>query len=570
MSKMIVMNICPGETRAAVLEDNRLVDISLERRGGQKQVGNIYRGRVENVLPGMQAAFINIGMEKNAFLYVDDLNGIIPKADGVEIKKSLSISELLKEGQEIIVQMVKEPIGTKGARVVTHLTLAGRFLVFMPTMDYIGISRRIEDEKERERLKSIAQSIKPPEMGLIVRTAAEGMDVEDLKADVDLLHNIWRKIQKKSKKGPVPSLLYKEHDLLFRILRDIFTQEVDQLVIDDQGAFDKAVELLKGFAPELKSRVQLYQGDVPIFDAYNIEHQLNEALRRRVWLDNGSYIVFDQTEALTVIDVNTGKFIGENNLNETVVLTNLSAAKEIARQIRLRNLAGIIIIDFIDMENEEDRKQVVNTFQAELEKDKIKANILGFTSLGLLEVTRKKVRPSLQEQLQQVCQNCEGSGYSDSLETMALRLERRIMNLSARHDEEAMLYAVNPAMASLLIGPGGNHLAAMEEASHKRLYIKGQEGLDYSDLKLIKAGSQVDLERSALPVIEGQTCIVEVTESHMNNPNDGIGRIEGYVIDIEGAGEFVGKKVNVEITKAYRTYAKGKMIDEAGLNVVEG
>ncbi|HEX2954475.1 MAG TPA: Rne/Rng family ribonuclease, partial [Bacillota bacterium] len=339
MSKIIVMNVCPGETRVAVLEENRLVDISLERRGGEKQVGNIYRGRVENVLPGMQAAFVNIGMEKNAFLYVDDLNGMIPKADGVEIKKSISIKELLKEGQEIIVQMVKEPIGTKGARVVTHLTLAGRFLVFMPTMDYIGISRRIEDEKERERLKSIAQSIKPSDMGLIVRTAAEGMEIDELKADSEFLINMWRKIQKKAKKGPVPSLLYKDHDLLFRILRDIFTHEVDQLIIDDQNAFEKAVELLKGFAPDLKNRLQLYQSDLPIFDTYNIEQQLTEASRRRVWLDNGSYIVFDQTEALTVIDVNTGKFIGENSLNETVVLTNLSAAKEIARQIRLRNLA---------------------------------------------------------------------------------------------------------------------------------------------------------------------------------------------------------------------------------------
>ncbi|HEX2953212.1 MAG TPA: ribonuclease E/G, partial [Bacillota bacterium] len=240
------------------------------------------------------------------------------------------------------------------------------------------------------------------------------------------------------------------------------------------------------------------------------------------------------------------------------------------RQIRLRNLAGIIIIDFIDMENEEDRKQVVNTFQTELEKDKIKANILGFTSLGLLEVTRKKVRPSLQEQLQQICQHCEGSGYSDSLETMALRLERRIMAMSVRHEEEAMLYAVNPAMASLLIGPGGAHLSAMEEISRKKLYIKGQEGLGYTDLKLVKAGNHSDLERSALPVSEGQTCIVEVTESHMNNPADGIGRIEGYVVDIEGAGEFVGKKIKVEITKAYRTYAKGKIVDAFGRDALEG
>lgn len=564
------MNVCPGETRVAIMEDGRLVDISLERRGGQKQVGNIYRGRVENVLPGMQAAFVNIGMEKNAFLYVDDLNGLVSQTVGADLKSHRSIKEILKEGQSINVQMVKEPIGTKGARVVTHLTLAGRFLVLMPTMDYVGVSRRIENEKERERLKAIAHAIKPADVGIIVRTAAEGMETNELKADAELLQSIWSKIQKKAKKSAAPALLYKDHDLLYRVLRDVFTQEVDELIIDDQSAYDKAMEMLKSLAPHLKDRVKKFDGDLPIFDVYSIESQLSEASHRKVWLDNGAYVVFDQTEALTVIDVNTGKFTGSSSLNETVVVTNLSAAKEIARQIRLRNLAGIIVIDFIDMEKEEDRKQVLEIFQSELDKDKIKANVLGFTSLGLLEITRKKSRPSLQEQLQQICPHCEGAGFSDSFETMALRLERKIIAMAGRHTEQALLIGAHPTLASIMIGPGGSHLSSLEEATGKKLFIKGREDVDYNDLKLIRAGDTKTLEKAALPVAEGDTCEVEITESHFNNPSDGIGRIEGYVVDIEGAGQHVGKKVKVKITKAFRTYAKGRMIALQGQDSIDG
>jgi ribonuclease G len=562
VAKEILVSICPGETRVAVVDDGRLVEFSLERGGVQRQVGNIYRGRVENVLPGMQAAFVNIGMEKNAFLYVDDLQGIrSPHLEEEHIKSTnLSIQDLVKEGQDLIVQIVKEPIGTKGARVITHLTLPGRFLVLMPTVDYVGISRRIEDEQERERLKCITEAIRPPGMGIIVRTAAEGLEEEELRADAELLMNIWYKIQKKAKKGPVPSVLYRDHDLLYRVLRDFFTHEIDRLIIDDSGAYDRTLELLKSLAPSLKGRVKPYTGELPLFEQYGVEQQVGEALKRRIWLENGAYLVFDQTEALTVIDVNTGKFIGSTNLNETVCLTNRVAAKEIARQIRLRNLAGIIIIDFIDMESEEDRKNVLETFEAELEKDKIKANVLGFTALGLLEITRKKVRPSLQEQLQQICGECDGTRYVDSLETIALKTERKILNLVKNISEEAIILAINPQLASVLIGPGGAHLQTLEEYTGKTIYIKGQEGLELTQIQLLRTGNQIALEREALPVVEGEIYEVDVTESHINNPSDGIGRIEGYVVDIEGAGDYVGQKVRIQITKAFRTYAKAKAL----------
>lgn len=560
MTKEIIFNLCPGEGRVAVLEDGRLVELIIDRGGEYRQVGNIYRGKVENVLPGMQAAFIDIGMEKNAFLYIDDLQ-LKPHGEGGEGKADASIKDLLKEGQDIIVQVIKESIGNKGARVVTHLTLAGRYLVLMPTVDYVGISRRIEDEKERERLKALAMEVRPAGMGLIVRTAAEGITAEEFRTDVEMLLNLWRKIQKKAKKGPVPSLLYRDHDILYRVLRDQFTAEIDRVVVDEAAAFERARELIKSFAPACKDRIHLHTGSTPVFDVYGIESQINEALRRRVWLENGSYIVFDQTEALTVIDVNTGKFTGTTNLNETVVLTNKIAAREIARQIRLRNLAGIIIIDFIDMENEGDRQEVLKVFETELAKDKVKANVLGFTSLGLLEVTRKKVRPSLQEQLQQVCPECEGMGLVVSPETMALRLERRIVAMAANSSATALLLGINPQMASILIGPGGSHLQTLEEATGKTLYLKGQEGLGLEDVRLMAQGTPGDLERLALPVVEGDICEVMVTDVHMNNPADGIGRIEGYVVDIEGAGRQVGQQVRVQITKAFRTYARGKLLE---------
>lgn len=547
----------------AVVEGGRLVEFTQERGEEQRQVGNIYRGKVENVLPGMQAAFIDIGMDKNAFIYVDDLQAVREGSEEGEPHHQPSIKDLLKTGQEIIVQVVKEPMGTKGARVVTHLTLPGRYLVLMPTVNYIGISRRIEDEKERERLKAITEAVCPLGMGLIVRTAAEGIEEEELRTDVEFLMNIWKKIQKKAKKGPVPSLLYRDHDILYRVIRDLFTQDVEGLFIDERNAYERTLELVKLFAPELKNRVHYYTSDEPLFQVHSIEDQLSDALRRRVWLENGAYLVIDQTEALTVIDVNTGKFIGSNNLNETVRLTNVVAAREIARQLRLRNLAGIIVIDFIDMDHEEDRQEVLKAFEEELEKDKVKANVLGFTALGLLEVTRKKVRPSLQEQLQQSCPECEGTRYVDSHETIAMRIKRKILAQAIKASEEALLFAVHPQMASLLIGSGGAHLQAMEEYCKKKLYIKGQDELGKTELKILGAGLQRDLERAAIPVVEGETVEIWVEEAHIANPIDGIGRIEGYVIDIEGGGNYVGEKIIVNIVKAFRTYAKGKISSES-------
>lgn len=556
------MNVGPGETRVAILEDGRLVELSFERNGTAKNAGNIYKGRVENVLPGMGAAFVDLGMERNAFLYVDDVHlarqSVAPEEE-VDLPRP-SIRDMVKVGQEIVIQMVKEPIGSKGARVTTDLTIPGRYLVLMPNLDYVGVSRRIEDETERGRLRALATRLKPPRMGLIVRTAAEGEDEKELTADRDFLLNVWRRIQKKAKHSPVPSVLYRDHDLLYRIMRDLFTKEIDRLVIDLPAAYEKALEMLKTFAPHLRTRVQLYQGEAPIFEAYGIEAEMEKALRRKVWLDCGAYLVFDETEALSVIDVNTGKFTGTTCLEDTVLRTNLEATAEIGRQIRLRNLGGIIIVDFIDMETDEARAQVLAALQAALRHDKNKTNILGFTSLGLVEMTRKKVRQSLNELLMDDCPHCEGVGRVTSLETLALAAERRIQRLCAAEPSEAVLLALHPAIAALLIGPGGSNLARLEAEVGRVLFIKGRDDVAPGEVKIVGRGMRTELENMALPVREGEVLELDVREAHVSNPADGIARIEGYIVDIEGAGRFVGQRVRVQIVRTFRTYARGRVV----------
>ncbi|HEY8462628.1 MAG TPA: Rne/Rng family ribonuclease [Bacillota bacterium] len=559
MIKQILVNIGVNETRVAILEDGMLVEYSIECPDEQKRAGNIYRGRVENVLPGMQAAFINIGEEKNAFLYIDD---VLSKVDNepVDNQKHPSISDVLHTGQELLVQMVKEPMGTKGARVVTQITIPGRYLVLLPTVDYIGVSRKIEAEAERERLKTIVSKFKSPGVGLIVRTVAEGVDAGELQTDYEFLLGVWKKVNKKATKGSSPALLYRDHDLLYRILRDYLSKDVTKLYIDDTEVYTKAIELVKVLAPSLKNRLQLYQGEIPLFDTFNIDHQLNKAIQRKIWLDCGAYLIIDQTEALTVIDVNTGKFTGSTSLEDTVFQTNLMATTEIARQIRLRNLAGIIVIDFIDMVSDEERAKVIEKLTKEFERDKTKVNILGFTSLGLLELTRKKVKQSLQEILLTECPHCSGTGYIPSMDNLAHQALRSLQQLAKSISAEAMLLGVNPQIGSLLIGPGGANLEKTERSLNKAIYIKGQEHLDLNQVRLLASGTRSEIEALALPVREGEELEVKISETHITNSGDGIARIEGYVIDVEGAADFVGKLVRVLIAKTYKTYAKAKIV----------
>ena len=573
MPKEILVNVEPGETRVAILEDGQLVEVYYERPTGQRTVGSIYKGKVENVLPGMQAAFVNIGLERNAFLYVADAlpakNADEEESGQVRVEHRekngrLTIEDLLKPGQEVMVQVVKEAIGTKGARVTTHCTLPGRYLVLMPTVDYVGVSRRIDSDRERDRLRKTAERIRPQNMGIIVRTVAETKTENELSQDTDFLARVWRKIQEKNRSGPVPQLLHKDMGLIYRIIRDSFTDEVDRFVIDSKQEYEKVLELLDDIAPSLKKRVELFfSSDRTIFDLYTLEPEIEKALRRRVWLKSGGYLVIDRTEALTSIDVNTGKYVGSTDLADTVFKTNLEAAREIARQLRLRDIGGIIIADFIDMESESHRQKILKTLEEHLRRDRTRTYVLGITQLGLVEITRKKAKQSLDDVLQKPCPYCEGKGRVLSEESVSSKLRREIKALLRRSPEEAILAEVHPAVAALLIGAGGVNLRALENETGKSIYVRGSDQCHLESLAVRAMGTREEVETKALPVRQGQILEVRVEEPHVSNLWDGIARVEGYVLDVEGGAKLVGETVRVEVTKVHRTYAKAKVIEEA-------
>lgn len=565
MGRDIIVNAGRGETRAAFLENRRVVEIYIERTTHQRIAGNIYKGRVENVLPGMSAAFVNIGLERNAFLYVEDARDYEKLFDTNKSRsgwnKFRGIKDVLKEGQSVVVQVTKEPIGTKGARVVTHLTIPGRYLVLMPTVEYIGVSRRIEDERERERLKKLARAVRPEGMGLIVRTVAEGKGHQELQQDAQFLMKVWEQIQRRAKTESAPALIYKDHDLVYRLVRDYFSAEFDRFIVDSRDEYNKVLGILETISPHLRSRVFYYHDrNIPIFEFYGVEADLNRALKRKVWLESGGYLIIDQTEALTSIDVNTGKYTGGKNLAQTVLNTNLEAAAEIARQLRLRDIGGIIIIDFIDMESPEHEQMVLESLEREVSKDKTKTHILGFTNLGMVEMTRKKVKQNIGDLLQRPCPYCDGTGRILSEETLAFQVEREILRLAREKDIEALLIEVHPSVAAMVIGAGGSNLKRLEEMTGKIIYVRGSEDKHWEDVEVVHAGTKEAVSALATPVREGQVLDMEVEEPHVSNPEDGISRLEGYVVDIEGAGRRVGQKLKVEITKVFRTYAKGRML----------
>jgi len=562
MFKEIIINVGEDETKVAVLENKVLVEMYIERAPNQRLVGNIFKGQVENVLPGMQASFVDIGLEKNAFLYVEDaIPARTPEAGQIMGKSALGINicDILKQGQEVIVQIVKEPIGTKGARVTTHITLPGRYLVLMPNVNYIGISRRIEDEHERDRLRDMAASIKPDGMGVIVRTVAEGVDEDELRQDINILTNLWDKIVNRSSRGPVPNLLHRDLELVQRILRDIFTEDVDRLIIDSSYEYEKILDLLDVLGPRLKVKV-LFEERKNLFEESNIDIEMEKILKNTVWLKCGGYIVIDQAEALTAVDVNTGKYVGSTNLQDTVLKTNLEAAVEIARQLRLRNIGGIIIVDFIDMNSEEHQRQVLDVLDEEIRKDKTKTNILGITQLGLVEMTRKKVRPSLAEVLQKNCPYCDGRGKVLSEETVGINIKQQIYQLAEQTGASTILVEANPLVAARLIGSGGANLRDLEARTGKNLYIRGSAEQHIELVTVRPIYDQADIESSNLPVKPGQVLEVLIEEPHASNTNDAIARINGFILDIEDGGPMVGETVAVEVDRVFRTYARVKLI----------
>lgn len=558
MYKEIVVQVTPEETTVAVLEDQRLMEVYLEKSESLQLAGNIYQGKVVNVLPGMQAAFVDIGLEKNAFLYVEDAYPNRTVHGEEETKaKAPQISDLLKKGQVLTVQVVKEPLGTKGARVTSNITLPGRFLVLMPTLDYIAISRRIEDEAERIRLKKIVEGFISEGAGVIIRTVAASASAEELEEDYHHLMLIWEMIKKKRNTAP-PALVHQDLGLLERILRDILTDDITKLVVNSKEAFYKIMEFASSVAPYLKGKVALRETK-DLLSEYNIPAQIDQALKRKVWLDCGGYLVIDEVEALTVIDVNTGKYIGSTNLAETVLKTNLDAAVEIARQLRLRNIGGIIIIDFIDMEKPSHQQQVLDLLEQELKKDKIKTNVLGITQLGLVQLTRKKVSRDLSSILQKECPYCQGTGLVMSEEVVSLKTKKEIIK-ATELTAPIILVEVHPAVAGILLKNEGRFLRNLEKETGKRIVIRGVALLHLEEIKVTKAYYEDQLAEYYIPLKVGEILKLKVKSTTAENNRDGLAYLEGVEITVNEGGLYLGQEVLVEITHINKERAKGRII----------
>ncbi len=477
--KTILLNSMPEEVRMAIVAGGELQAIEMERASHSHLVGNLYRGRVQNVLPGMQAAFVDIGREKNAFLYIGD--GMPKEAQQAVRQQKIHI------GQTLPVQIVKDAIGTKGPRATTHLTLPGRNVVLMPTAAYIGISRRIESEEERARLHGIAERICPKDMGLIIRTVAAGKTEEVLAADVRYLRRLWESIQARMKLGSAPSLLYRDADLAIRMVRDSFTDEIDEVIVDDRALYQRIVELVEYASPELADRVKLYAERTPLFRKYHLEEELEKLGAREVELPSGGFIVIDKTEALTVIDVNTGKFVGKANLADTVYHTNLEAAAEILKQLRLRDIGGIIVVDFIDMEQPGQKEELLAYMREHVKSDPTKTNIVDITSLGLVEITRKKSRQNLESMIYSECPYCHGKGRVESPETVGIQISRDIrrMELSS-HSEDGYEVEVHELVAEEL--RRGKLLQPLEQEFGIRIRVMTKPGMHPENYSILQQG----------------------------------------------------------------------------------
>ena len=559
MSIEIVVNATPEETRVARVEDKVATEFYFDRKKERGIAGNVYKGRVVKVLPGMQAAFVEIGTEKAAFLHADDV--MIPRraapADAPEAasdegdddspfseeidvalsdsdsasepgaspvdetgqteggaervvssdpaeeplaaaprrpgpaggsrapKKSHTIESLLSEGQEIVVQVTKEPIGTKGPRVTTYVSLPGRYLVSLPTVNHVGISRRIPEESERKRLKEMIRRIRKPGSGYIVRTVSHGMTEDDVKQDMAFLDAVWEEIGRKQAERPAPALLHNDFDLLFRTIRDLFTKEVDRLVIDSKSEYDRIRPYVTTYLAGYAARMTLWNRETPLFESYDLEREIAKSRSRRVWLKSGGYLVIDRAEALTVVDVNTGRFVGKKDVEETILKTNLEAAGEIARQLRLRNTGGIIIIDFIDMEKEKNRERVFNTFQEALSTDKAKTKILKISELGLVQMSRERTREDLLRVLCEPCAVCDGIGYTKSPTTVCYEIFREVRQMATSTQYKKMIISVHPAVAEMLFDEEQRRIEALEREHRKKIVIQADANFQIEQYELV-------------------------------------------------------------------------------------
>jgi len=485
MTKEIIVNSSPFMTRVAILEDGELSEILVEDKEKKSIVGNIYKGRVNRVLPGMRSAFVDIGLAKDAFLYVTDVTESLADYDFEEAieggnkrkrrssrYRSPSIDELLKPGQEILVQVAKEPLGTKGARITAYLTLAGKYLVLMPAIDHLGVSRKIKSAEERSRLRKLLSRIKKRGVGLIVRTAGEGKELSDFKPDFKYLLHTWEEIKKRADKAKPPALLYEEPDVFLKVLRDIFSPEFSALIVDTEEDYQRAVEFLEQFQPQLLPKVKLYIREKPIFEELGVEPQIEKALENRVWLKSGGYIVINETEALVAIDVNTGKYVGRTDLEDTVFRTNLEAAREVARQLRLRDLGGIIVVDFIDMEKRAHQQELLRLLETELSRDRSQSRLLPLKEFGLVAITRKRVKESLGQLLCQPCSHCKGLGRIKATNLICHQILTDLAKLKGRLSGDTIIIRAHPSVISYLKERKEKVLSPMEKELEAVLLLK--------------------------------------------------------------------------------------------------
>ncbi|MBJ7347385.1 MAG: Rne/Rng family ribonuclease [Thermoleophilaceae bacterium] len=546
--------------------DWQIAELYLERRGERSIVGNVYKARVENVVAGLEAAFIDIGFEKNGFLHVDDI-----VVDGKQVQrrgsggKGSRITDLLKSGQEIVVQVTKDPLKTKGARLTMQLAIAGRYMVYVPTGEGVGFSRRLDD-KERSRLRRETKGLEMVSGGAIIRTAARGAKLKDFEREMLYLHMLHEMLERRAAGVKAPTVVFQEADLSIRVLRDVFTDELDEALIDDPQQYERVKSFLSWTAPELAERVVLYDGKKPLFESYGVEDAIQSILSRRVDLPSGGYLIIDHTEALTVIDVNTGSFTGRGKtrgLEETITQTNLEAADESVRQIRLRDIGGIIVIDFIDMARVSNQNAVLQTLRKAFDEDRTKTNVVEISPLGLVEITRQNVTDGVREILTKICPTCSGESVVLSEETVAINVERKLRDHVADHGTpEAYLVQVHPRVAATLVHGASNQIVELEAETGKLFFFEGGDGLPLDHFEVSFSGPRRKVEEKALRFQAGDEVMVTIVEPHMYEENAAVAKLDGYIIAIEDALGAIGERCLVTITEVGRNTAKAKLIGD--------
>lgn len=515
MKQRIIINADAYETRVAILENDELAELFVERAEQRRHVGDVYKGRVNAVLPGMQSAFVDMGLPKTGFLHASDLaeslSGLEDLSDADESTGDRQkrrrapipkIEDHLKKGQEILVQITKESIGTKGPRVTQQISLPGRFCVLMPGVDHVGVSRRIDERAERQRIKAIIHDLKPGNVGLIARTAGEGKGDAEYAADIKHLTRLWQKIEKKAAGSRAPALVHRELEMTAGLIRDLFTDEVDEVFIDDKTAFTEIERYLKAVSPELADRVKHYKGKDPVFDAFGIESQIEKTFERKVWLKKGGYICIDHAEALVAVDVNTGRFTGKKNQEETIFRTNMEAAVEVPRQLRLRDIGGIIVVDFIDMENDSNKRAVLDTLRGELRKDRARTKAFAVSELGLIEMTRQRERSSLLHYYTEDCPTCGGLGKVPSSETMLVKLERAMRRVMAMGGNKRITVKVAPDVALYFVEQEARRFSELEKRFRISIDLKDDPQLKRGEMRIFNDKKQ-ELTKQVVGAVPG-------------------------------------------------------------------